>query len=66
MPVPFLLLRGPVSPHVHPVKSCIWAHKFLQIPDELWNPPPWVNETKAIVLMIQMENDGIMKSCMLG
>jgi len=39
---------------------------FSQIPDELWNPPPWINETKAAERMIQMENDGIAKSGRLG
>ena len=37
---------------------------FAQIPDELWNPPPWINETKAAERMEQMENDGIAKSGM--
>jgi len=39
---------------------------FSLIPDELWNPPPWINETKAAERMIQMENDGIAKSGRLG
>ena len=39
---------------------------FAGIPDELWNPPPWINETKMAERMIQMEIDGIAKSGRLG
>jgi hypothetical protein len=39
---------------------------FAQIPDELWNPPPWINETKATERMEQMEAEGIAKSGRLG
>jgi len=37
---------------------------FALIPDELWNPPAWINETEAAERMVQMENDGIAKSGM--
>jgi len=40
--------------------------QFSQIHDELWNPPPWINETKAAGRMIQTENDGTAKSGKLG
>ena len=39
---------------------------FAQIPDELWNHPPYINWTKATERMEQMENDGIAKSGRIG
>lgn len=39
---------------------------FAQIPDELWNHPPWLNWTMALERMEQMENDGIAKSGRIG
>ena len=39
---------------------------FAEIPDELWNHPPWVNWTMALERMEKMESDGIAKSGRIG
>ncbi|SRR5216683_5165977 len=55
------------TPHTSRMSSLVSGPvHFALIPDELWNPPAWINETKVTERMEQMEAEGIAKSGRLG